>query len=274
MNFMSKISRRQFSCMRDELTIGGFEYLPNNFKKDEGKKLAPVIMSHGFMSDYGMCDKYAQELAKEGFATFDFDFNGGGPASTLSNGKTTDMSVLTEVEDLLAVVNYVCSLDYIDENQLTLLGCSQGGFVSALLSARLGDKVKKLVLFYPALCIPDDARKGEMISAKFDPENPPEYFQCAQMKLSKKYVTDVNKIDSFAEIVKYKGSVCILHGDQDAVVNISYAKKAFAEYTKGLSPDSAEYKAKELHIIKGAGHVFFNQHDEEAISILKEYMKK
>lgn len=33
-----------------------------------------------------------------------------------SDGKTTDMSVLTEVEDLIAVIEYVSSLEYTDES--------------------------------------------------------------------------------------------------------------------------------------------------------------
>ena len=53
---------------------------------------------------------------------------------------------------------------------ISLLGCSQGGFVSGLLAAELGEGViDRLIMFYPAVCIPDDARKGKMMFFRFDP---------------------------------------------------------------------------------------------------------
>ena len=70
-----------------------------------------------------------------------------------SDGKTTDMSVLTEVSDLCTVIEYAKGLEYTDSTNILLMGCSQGGFVSALTAAKLRDEIRKLVLFYPAFCI-------------------------------------------------------------------------------------------------------------------------
>lgn len=86
-----------------------------------------------------------------------------------SDGKTTEMSVLTEVKDLEAVIAYVRTLPYTGD-ELLLMGCSQGGFVSAITAAKYPGIADKLVLFYPALYIPDDARAGKMMFAKFDPQ--------------------------------------------------------------------------------------------------------
>ena len=59
-----------------------------------------------------------------------------------SDGKTTEMSVLTEVKDLEVVIDYVSTLPYVNKDKIFLMGCSQGGFVSALVTfARL--------IFYP-----------------------------------------------------------------------------------------------------------------------------
>ena len=77
--------------------------------------------------------------------------------------KTTDMSVLTEVMDLEVVIDHVLQLSPIDGDKgVVLMGCSQGGFVSALTAAKRKEQVSRLVLFYPALCIPDDARAGNL----------------------------------------------------------------------------------------------------------------
>ena len=90
------------------------------------------------------------------------------------------MSVLTEVLDLEAVIDHVLQLPYIDAGKgVLLIGCSQGGFVSALTAARRKEQVSRLALFYPALCIPDDARAGKMIFARFDPRNVPERINCS-----------------------------------------------------------------------------------------------
>lgn len=58
------------------------------------------------------------------------------------------MSVLTEVEDLLAVKKFASQHAYVDMENLILLGESQGGFVSGLAAARCGAEVKKLVMIF------------------------------------------------------------------------------------------------------------------------------
>ena len=116
-----------FSCERDRLTIRGFQYMPSGLNAP-----APaVVMSHGFLADHNMCDGYAELLAGRGYVTFTYDFCGGGPNS-ISDGRTRDMSVLTEKEDLLAVMRFARALPEVDAARLSLLGCSQGGVVCAM----------------------------------------------------------------------------------------------------------------------------------------------
>ena len=122
------------------------------------------------------------------------------------------MSVLTEVEDLIAVINYVKTLPYVSPAQITLMGCSQGGFVSALTAVKLNNQIEKLILFYPALCIPDDARQGKMKMAKFDPSNIPTQIKCGPMRLGRRYAADVLDMNPFDAISPYDGPVLIIHG--------------------------------------------------------------
>lgn len=127
-----------------------------------------MIVSHGFASCTRDTKKYARVFADEGFAAVCFDFCMSG--SGRSTGSSLGMSVLTEKADLFNVLDYVKGLDYVDPARITLAGCSQGGLVSALAAAEQESEVERLVLYYPALCIPDDARRGHMINAKFDPD--------------------------------------------------------------------------------------------------------
>ena len=54
-----------------------------------------------------------------------------------SDGKNSDMSVITEIRDLESVIEYTQNLEYTDEKEIVLMGCSQGGFVAALTAAKL-----------------------------------------------------------------------------------------------------------------------------------------
>lgn len=95
-----------------------------------------------------------------------------------SDGLTTEMSVLTEVKDLERVIDYAINREYADKNNIVVMGCIQGGYVSALTVTKGKYNVNKLVLFYPAFCIPDDANAGKMMFAKFDPNNLSEIIRC------------------------------------------------------------------------------------------------
>ena len=113
------ILNRGFACSRDGLTIRGTEYRPG------GSSLPAAVVSHGFMANQSTVRHYASYLAEMGYAAYCFDFNGGSVAGSKSDGKTTDMSVLTEALDLEAVIDHVLQLSYIDAGKgVLLMGCS------------------------------------------------------------------------------------------------------------------------------------------------------
>ena len=255
------VEREDFSCERDGLTIKGTVFLP------KGKTDCPIaVISHGFMANQMFSQIHAQNLAKMGYAAFCFDFCGGTLVGS-SDGDSTDMSVLTEAEDLKAVIEFAKEQSYTDENELVLLGCSQGGFVSAIVAAEMKEEVDALILLYPALCIPDDARSGEMMFAKFDPQNVPETFWCGPMKLGRRYVTDVIEMDPYEIINQYTGKVLIIHGNQDETVDISYALRAVETYSQAGAD-------VEMKIIDEGGHMFFRPiHAYKALGYIREYVR-
>lgn len=260
-----RIQKSAFTCVRDGLTIRGTMYRP------EGERLPVAVISHGFMANQLTVMKYAKKLAQWGYAAFCFDFNGG-CIKGKSDGRTTDMTVLTEREDLKAVIAYAKSLGFTDEKRLVLMGCSQGGFVSALTAAQLKEQVSKLILFYPALCIPDDARKGQMMYAKFDPRNIPEVVDCGPMKLGHCYPACVLEMDPFLEISKYRGPVLIVHGDADRIVNVSYAVRARDAWRRARAGENASAAECHLKIIKGAGHGFVRRADRIALECVRRFL--
>ncbi len=250
-SLLKGITESSFICKREGLIICGTEYRPT------GDNLPVAIVCHGFMGYQDKVRKYAVELAHQGYCAYCFDFCGGGRQKNKSAGRTTAMSVLTEVRDLEAVIDYVQSLPY-NSNSLTLLGCSQGGFVSALVAAKYPEKIEKLILIYPALCIPDDARAGKMILARFNPNNIPDKIYCGTMKLGRCYVEDVINMDSFEEIAPYEGPVLLIHGDKDSIVDLEYSKRA-----------AEVYKNAQLCVIEDGQHGFYGKQD----AICKEHIR-
>lgn len=187
-----------------------------------------VIVSHGFASNMLITFGYAKQFADAGYVAVLYDFCRSG--SGVSSGKSTEMSVITEKANLADLLHYVKHLDYVDSTRISLAGCSQGGFVSALTAVEYEQDIECLFLYYPALCIPDDARRGHMISAKFDPDNIPDEFFAINVKLGKKYADDVKTLDPFKEICSFKKPVLIVHGIEDGLVNIDYSRKASKLY--------------------------------------------
>ena len=255
---MGKIIKEKFCCKRVDYRIAGIVLRPN-------KNLPIAILSHGFLANSKMMSQYMRLFAELGYAAFSFDFVGG-CIKGKSDGKLTDMSVLTEVEDLKAVIEFAKSQTYVNPENICLMGCSQGGVVSALCAAELKEQIEKLILFYTAFCIPDDAKSGKMIMFNFNPDNIPDIIKCKIpcVKISKKYPEAVIDMDIWEEISGYKGNVLIVHGTRDKIVKPSYAEKAKIEY------DVSGANCK-LVMIEGGGHFFRGKYDKTAMRILHEF---
>lgn len=248
------IEKQEFSCYRDDLEIRGTVFLPKG-----GSDLPISIVSHEFMTNRLFAYPYASELARCGYAAFCFDFCGGGILCA-SDGDSRNMSVMTEKADLKAVIRFAKEQSYTNESPILLMGCSQGGLVSALTAAEMGDEVGGLILQYPALLIPDAARKGDMLWMKFDPNDIPEQMWSGPMRIGKRYVTDVMEIDTLPTITQYTGNVLIIHGDSDTLVNISGSENAKDAYL-------AAGANVRMEIIEGGKHIFLKPKHINAVKL-------
>ena len=209
-----KLEKTAFSCERDGLTIRG-----HLLRAPGNEPLQAVILSHEFMMNQRSMARYARVLAEAGYAAFIYDFCGGCIIGS-SDGKSRDMTILTELRDLFTVMDYVRSRGDVRPGPMILVGGSQGGFVSAMAAAQRSQDVEKLALFYPALSIPDDARSGNLLITRLDPEHPKEILCRVPFTLGKEYALSAQKLDAFQEIRGYPGPVLLLHGDADRMVNV------------------------------------------------------
>ena len=255
-------------CQRDTFKIYGKLYRPKNITG----RIPAVILSHSSSLTHAAMKSYAINIAKKGIATYCFDFCGGSSASQ-SSGSTDSMTVFTEVEDLRAVVDNIRSLDFVNPDSLFLLGSSQGGLVTALLSEEIADKVCGQILFYPAFNIPDMVKQfggttggsgttgswgdwgnfgdwgdfgdlgdwSDLIGSWGDAGG-----MTGMTSMSEKYIESIKDFDVWSHIGTYKKPVTIVHGSSDIIVAPSYSEKAVEKYGSNAK----------LYLIEGANHGF------------------
>jgi pimeloyl-ACP methyl ester carboxylesterase len=205
-----------------------------------------IILSHGFGGNLLGDKDYASYFFSQGFATYNFDFCGGGFGSR-SDGTMLDMSVLTEAEDLSAIVDYYKADARF--SAIYLWGASQGGFVSALVASQRPDDIAKVVLEFPAIVLQDDAKARANDDGTF-----PETSRVMGMTISRKYNEDAVSFDLYDMIGAYTGPVLILHGDKDAIVPLRYSERAAQ-----IFPNA------ELVVMPGQGHGFMGKARTEAM---------
>ncbi|WP_294484144.1 alpha/beta hydrolase [uncultured Ruminococcus sp.] len=222
-----KINTASLSTDQGDIVID--EFIPET----EGRYPC-VIMSHGFNSCAEELHDIARVLAENGIYALCYDFNGGGNKGR-STGKTTDMSVLTEQNDLMAVLEYVKSLPLTGE--IYLYGESQGGFVSAITAPDIPD-IAGLFLVYPAFVIPHDWLSRDESTMQGE-------FEFMGVKISKTYYDGIPRYDVFAKASEFKMPVKIWHGGADPVVDPEYSLKLVKTYEQC-----------ELKVISGLGHWF------------------
>ena len=227
----------QRGCISEGNKLYGEAFIPVS-----GGTHPAVILSHGYGGTHSGFYALADKLAKAGYVAYCYDFAGGSPRSQ-SEGRTEDMSILTESRNLQDVVDMVRGWDFVDKKNVFLLGESQGGCVSAITAPAVKKKINAILLTFPALCIADDGFALYPTLADV-----PETVNFMGMNIGKAYYEPFYMgYDIYKEIAKYQGDVLIVHGTEDSLVKPEYSAKA-----------SNLYKNCELHLIFGAGHGFWN----------------
>ncbi len=262
-NTDNQIKESTFSCQRGGLIIRGTVYRPR------GKNLPIAIVSHGLNEGQEGVKKYAYFLAERGYVAYCFDFCGGKAEKCESDGETTAMTVLTEVEDLEAVMEYAKCQPCVNPDRILLMGCSQGGYVSAYVATKHNKEIEQLILFFPAFCIADMIEAGNLLGTKFNRRKAPDEMKCAGMMLGRCYLEDAYDIDIYEEIKGFDGDVLIVHGSKDKSVDISYSEKAYETY---LSVESKREEPREVlfRIVEKGKHGFDGKYAEMAMEYMKE----
>lgn len=227
------------------------------FKPERDGKMPLMVISPELGYVWEDEAPYGEYFASQGIAVLAIDVCGGGSRSR-SEGKTTEMTILTNEEDVKAAVLEALTWDFVDPSKLVLYGLSQGGLCAYLAARELQDKLAGLMLAYPGFAILEISKNTYK-----SPEEIPETWNLnGWMDVSREYITDTLGMDAYEEFGKVKMPILLMHGTRDSIFDLSFSEKA-----------AEMYENVEFHIIDGANHGFIKHHMETVLPIMMNYMK-
>ncbi len=244
-------AEQELSIRHGQQDIYGILSIP-----DDGRERHPiVILSHGFNGTHHFGRNYFSMLAEIGYMCYTFDFPCGGLGSRTDNN-TMNMSVLDEQKALQAIVRYFRSRPDVDKRHIVLLGESQGGLVSTLTAASMKKQIEKLVLVFPALCIPDNwnSRYPQLSDI-------PDTTRLWQVPLGRRFFVELRDMDPYKAVEAYRRPVLIIHGDADNIVPIDYSRRAV-----GL------FRRARLVELPRAGHGFNPQDFQTSLLHIRNFL--
>ncbi len=245
--------------------IYGRIFKPESF--DESRQYPVLIMSHGYNSrSEGADNALIQNCIAKGMIVYTYDFCGGGKASK-SDGKTVDMSILTEITDLESVLADIKALPYTDDGKIVLFGQSFGGLCTALTAPRHQEDIAGVILQAPALAY---SIQG-MFASK---DEIPETTENNYMTVGKGFYLAFWDLDIQAEIAKWNKEIFVMVGTEDGmmpnVIEISqvYGDKLafYAESTEAVAIE------KGVHVVKDAPHSFHREDFEKVMEEINRYL--
>lgn len=215
-----------------------------------------LIVSHGFNGSHQFGKNYFNLLNELGYQCYAFDFGCGSLGSRTDNN-TMEMSILDECRDLKAVIDYFRNSPDVDPDRIVMLGESQGGLISALVANEMPDAVSRMILVFPAFCIPDDWNQRYP-----DIKEIPDTTWLWDVPLGRRFFTEIRDMNVFTDMERFDGKVLIIQGDEDPIVSLEDSQRAV-----GL------YQNAHLHIIPGAGHGFKPDEFEEQLMQMRRFLE-
>lgn len=218
-----------------------------------------VILLHGLSSDSRWCVDVAWYLAAAGIASVRFDFAGSG----LSTGRQEDMTISSEVQNTVDILRYVKSLDFVDTDNIFLLGKSMGGVNAVLANQRFSGEVKALCLWYPGFAIKETVRHGFLLGTFFDPFDLPETVNAVFYNYGRGFLEEAAQLDYASACRATDIPVLIVHGDRDFIAPI-----VFSFQMEDVFPDCR------LKLIPGGYHGFWGVQEMEALGETLRFLQE
>ena len=217
--------KKELHVKYDDIDLYGVALIPESRTQTT---FPTVIFAHGAESDYKADMTTLKSLAKSGIACYTFDFYGWTKRSTGPKGvrwfhdvprgvdNSYEQKVLQQTEDLNAVIEQIKKMDFVDTENIYLLGSSMGGATVASASVTHSKDIKGIVLQYPAINLVPDAMSE----------------------------------DAEHDVRKYENKVLLLQGAKDVIVPQKMSDK-LAAYYNAYDTEKCNYI-----VYEGQPHVF------------------
>ncbi len=229
-----------------------------DFPEKTQDKYPLMILVHGFtgnmeeVHNIGIKDTFISS----NFAVLRVDMFGHGK----SDGEFENHTLYKWISNIMTVTDYAKQLDFVSD--LYLCGHSQGGLLTAIAAGMRPDDYKAIFLMSPAFIIPDNARQGNMLGNKFDPDHIPDYLISDGWRLKGNYLRVAQCIYPEMYLARYHGPAFIIHGGADETVPVENSKEAVQKLSDG-----------KLTIIEGDSHCY-DYHLEEVLAAVKDYCEQ
>lgn len=247
----------EIDIKRDNLKLHGLLEGTSTVEND-----TVAILMHGFKGDLGYNDSkilYAlsHNLNDRGLATIRFDFDGCGK----SEGNFTDMTVFSEIQDGIAIINYVRNVMH--AKHIYLVGHSQGGVVVSMLAGYYRDVLEKLVLMAPAATLKTDALQGICQGSQYDPNHIPDVVNVHGFAVGGAYFRTAQLMPIYETAQHFDHPALLIHGLADQVVSPDATRKYNV-----IMPQT------EMHLVEGEGHLFDGPKRPEIIKLVGDFLLK
>lgn len=249
---------------KDKQKLLGVAHIPTK----SARNTVVILLNAGIEDSIGphrLNVDIARRLCNENITVFRFDTNGIGlSAGELKSGSNIDNFFLIQnglfVDDTRSAVEYVHQK--FNPRRIILLGVC-GGAVTALLNARIDEKIDSLVLIDPPvyLDLPKDANKVNSLEAKIFVESKKN--KVVRISSWKKLLSgkmDINKIIKFA--VEYmKISLVKLFSGRGAMENVTIGRPLNKKFVDAFS----EYIAtkRKIFFVLGENNIIGNEFESK-----------
>ncbi|WP_026694290.1 alpha/beta hydrolase [Peribacillus kribbensis] len=225
-------------------------------------KLPLIIICHGFIGSKTGVNrlfvKAAEEFNKAGAAVLRFDYTGCGESEG-EYGHTRFEEILSQTR---TVVDYACSLDFADSENIFLLGHSLGGAAAAINASR-DERIRKLLL-WSAVGNPYQDITEILGSERVSRLQAGQAVDYAGFEFTRKYIDSLKGYLTGHALNDYNGSALLIHGSEDKEIPCSYSIE-FNKKNKNCS----------LHIVKGACHTYSTEkHFRELMQASLQWFNK
>lgn len=211
---------------------------------------AIVLMVHDSVNKKedqdGVYMRLAEKLAQQGIASVRFNFS-----ETGKNIENTESSgILQKVSDIEAALQYVKTLDFVDETRIGAFGMGMGGTVLSLTADRYPEEIQAVCLWGPSTCEPFIACTDEIPSS-----------------LSWKTFCESGgtlhgeKLNIGEQVSRYKKPVLLIGSDGDKVTNQT-------------DPYIKYFPGGKIKLLKTESGNFSETAEQEACKLITEFFAK